>query len=357
MNTMDYVHKNKGIFLMLGSACNMKCKYCFQQTMPRIKKEISPKVFTFIQDRINNRPKESKYIIHFFGGEPLLYWDNIVKVVNYFNSSCKYIITTNGKNLTKDKIEFFNKNKIHVNISNDGEFTEKTGRENILLNSTIIDLINQIEDKSIETVLHAYNLNIEKTIEWVNKKIPNTPILFDIFHVFNDTPLDLISWKKEELNYLLEELPKKFMEVYKNNKTTTLSNFYIRYMDNYFNLQENPEKIYDISCNVLGSFINIDCQGNIYACHNSGIKLTTVDESFDNILNIIKKYYLTDRLSYLKQKGCLDCEVYSLCLGDCPLEYSNKNLQSKACIVKKALYGSVLNVFKLTEKFLNETSK
>ena len=74
----------KKIYLMLGPACNLKCRHCYEtdQPQPRLKKQIHPDVWTYL-DRIRvGRTQPMK--LTFWGGEPLLYWPLIREVVERF---------------------------------------------------------------------------------------------------------------------------------------------------------------------------------------------------------------------------------------------------------------------------------
>lgn len=67
------------------------------------------------------------YYLNFYGGEPLLSFDLIKKVVSFLNEKNKeleknahYSITTNGSLLTEGIIQFLNKHKFSVELSFDG---------------------------------------------------------------------------------------------------------------------------------------------------------------------------------------------------------------------------------------------
>ena len=66
-------------------------------------------------------------LLTFFGGEPLLEFRLIKRIVEYGNEisaksdkRIKYQIITNGSLLTKEVLEFLNKNRIFVQINIDG---------------------------------------------------------------------------------------------------------------------------------------------------------------------------------------------------------------------------------------------
>ena len=71
------------IFIMLGDKCNFNCKYCMQVNYEReqITNDINGDIFKFIEelsDSNNDRPLR----LHFYGGEPLLYFNNMFILSN-----------------------------------------------------------------------------------------------------------------------------------------------------------------------------------------------------------------------------------------------------------------------------------
>lgn len=70
---------------------------------------------------------DENYFLNFYGGEPLLFFDLIKKIVSFLeseNEKCgkkaKFSITTNGSLITEEVIQFFNENEFLVVLSFDG---------------------------------------------------------------------------------------------------------------------------------------------------------------------------------------------------------------------------------------------
>lgn len=99
------------INIKLGGKCNLHCKYCHA-----LKDEYN------FDERILPKIKELKpKLINFSGGEPLLYWEWIKKIVNYIGPIEKgYSIVTNGTLVNDEIVEFANKNVIRISLSFDG---------------------------------------------------------------------------------------------------------------------------------------------------------------------------------------------------------------------------------------------
>ena len=355
---MPYIvpeHRNKGMFLMLGSACNMKCRYCGQHEMPRVKKTVSTQTLDFIRSRINSRPQEDKYLIHFFGGEPLLYWNVIEEVVNTFGESLTYVITTNGKLLSEEKVNFFNKWKFLVNFSNDGLYTEFTGRENLLLNDDFCKLFLKIENRCVEALWHTYNHNFYELIDWIERRVPGTRIIHDDVNVCGGITKELVTYFPDILLQNEDNIPKDFMECYIKGENSHTTDYILPLIDTILSNLEKPDKQTYPKCSILGNMLNVDLQGNIFVCHNNGIKIGTVSDPINIILKRLSDYWYSIRDKIFKAKGCSTCDVVKFCRGGCPIEnINNPELIAMSCNARRSKWNTAINCVYLTEKYLNE---
>lgn len=112
-----------GGFLNVTQRCNLKCKYCFVHQQP---KEID---FNTAKDAIdfyaNNALLEAiEPSVTFFGGEPMLKYEEIIKpLVKYIRSTYgdyNISITTNGTILNEEVYKFFKENDVGMLLSLDG---------------------------------------------------------------------------------------------------------------------------------------------------------------------------------------------------------------------------------------------
>lgn len=86
----------------VGHGCNFRCKYCFEQygqpnyadvAMPY---EIADRGVQYARHVLGKLPDDSRLVVCFFGGEPLLYIDTVVRVVEALQSEVSFTIVTNG---------------------------------------------------------------------------------------------------------------------------------------------------------------------------------------------------------------------------------------------------------------------
>lgn len=123
------------LILILTEDCNFRCKYCvYSEQYPQVK-GYSKKVMNFqvakkaIDDYFVRYNKKCEYgyrkkpMISFYGGEPLLNFELIKRVVNYCNQcnyDVRYFITTNGSIMTEEIMECISENDFNVTFSVDG---------------------------------------------------------------------------------------------------------------------------------------------------------------------------------------------------------------------------------------------
>ena len=156
--SFEYKEKYKyptKICLNLTDNCNLACRYCFVEQHPHyMTYDIAKQAVDFIISNREKKNSKEKCYLNFFGGEPMLMWDEIiVPLTNYIrnnNLPINLAMTTNGTLLDEEKIQFLKNNKIFILLSLDGDSqTQNYNRpcRNNKLNS--FDLVN----KNIPSIL------------------------------------------------------------------------------------------------------------------------------------------------------------------------------------------------------------
>ena len=77
--------------LILGTDCNLNCKYCYQK---HCKNEMSYEVIDKFLERFNALP--GVHHINFFGGEPFLYMEKMLYILKRIDQKHDVSVTTNG---------------------------------------------------------------------------------------------------------------------------------------------------------------------------------------------------------------------------------------------------------------------
>ncbi len=120
----------KALCLHIAHDCNLGCRYCFAEEgeyhgrralMPF---EVGKKALDFL---IENSGSRRNLEVDFFGGEPLMNWETVKRLVEYgrsreaaHNKRFRFTLTTNGVLLDDEIMEFCNKEMANVVLSLDG---------------------------------------------------------------------------------------------------------------------------------------------------------------------------------------------------------------------------------------------
>ena len=190
--------------LTVTEDCNFRCSYCYQSKRKKYL-DLSPikNAIEFFFPFLN----EECYI-HFYGGEPLLAFDQIREAVDYIqiinkenNKRVRYTISTNGSLLNEEILNFLSCNKFFVLLSFDGfaqDITKKKGSFN--------QIVSKIEEllKTPHIELETNSVFTEETIGYLSKSIQ---FLCELGVPNIDYVLSkIIPWKHSSLKRLKKEL-------------------------------------------------------------------------------------------------------------------------------------------------------
>ncbi len=120
----------KALCLHIAHTCNLNCSYCFASQgkyhgeRAVMDFETGKRAFDFL---IENSGSRKNLEVDFFGGEPLLNFDVVKKLVEYarsiekkHNKNFRFTLTTNGMLIDDDVIDFANREMSNVVLSLDG---------------------------------------------------------------------------------------------------------------------------------------------------------------------------------------------------------------------------------------------
>ena len=120
----------KALCLHIAHTCNLNCSYCFASQgkyhgdRALMSFEVGKRALDFL---VENSGKRRNLEVDFFGGEPLMNFDVIKKLVEYArsiekekNKNFRFTLTTNGVLVDDDVIDFANKEMSNVVLSLDG---------------------------------------------------------------------------------------------------------------------------------------------------------------------------------------------------------------------------------------------
>ena len=120
----------KALCLHVAHTCNLNCAYCFASQgkyhgdRALMSFEVGKRALDFL---IENSGTRRNLEVDFFGGEPLMNWDVVKRLVEYarsvekeHNKDFRFTLTTNGVLIDDDVIDFANREMSNVVLSLDG---------------------------------------------------------------------------------------------------------------------------------------------------------------------------------------------------------------------------------------------
>ena len=129
----DFKNRNtvvKALCLHVAHTCNLNCSYCFasqgryQGDRALMSFEVGKRAMDFL---IENSGTRRNLEVDFFGGEPLMNFDVVKRLVEYARSiekaahkNFRFTLTTNGMLIDDDVIDFANREMSNVVLSLDG---------------------------------------------------------------------------------------------------------------------------------------------------------------------------------------------------------------------------------------------
>ncbi|MDD4088969.1 MAG: thioether cross-link-forming SCIFF peptide maturase [Tissierellia bacterium] len=329
----------KAMCLNMTHDCNLRCEYCFasQGTYNGEKAflsfETGKKAFDYLVKNSGNRRNLE---VDFFGGEPLMNFETIKKLVDYgrslekdYKKHFRFTVTTNGVLLDEEKINYINENMDNVVLSIDGR--------------------KETNDRMRKTINEkgSYDLIINNYKKFINKRgnkdyfargtytSNNLDFSEDVMHM-RESGFDKISvepvvaktdekfaLKEEHVDILkkeYEKLAEYFIKLY-NNKNKRFQFF-------HFNIElDRGPCIYKRStgCGAGTEYVAVTPSGELYPCHQfvgyEEFIIGNVDEGITNqaIADKFKNVSVNDK------PACRDCWAKYFCSGGCHANAYNFN--------------------------------
>lgn len=338
------------IFIVLGSECNMGCKYCIQH--PLVHKQQPPKlnmdVIEWLDKMANLRDKKLEVV--FYGGEPLLYFGTIRRFIGYSRSkNIQYCVITNGRALTEDMVNFFNAYNVQVTVSWDGKNVKETRGYDVFDRALPHkEILFKMEHLGISGVISAknYPLDILKAVQNLDNEyfpIHKEHILVNLGCLFGvnipDPSLANVDYAK--LNQQIKSIIAEYDDYLKGGNADPCL---IQWMES---------KIYDYVlvkkygpskspyCRNGYSVLNVDPAGNLYLCHNTRNPLGTIKTSAAKYLS---KVMAAHKNEAAWRDKCSACSAYSLCNQYCLL-IPDKYGEEHWCKLRRSVLTPIVDYF------------
>lgn len=359
----DGISKKKKYFanvnFILNNSCNMACSYCYankgtyNQSKSILDFEKAKEVIDTLES-LRRENKEKGFNVTFFGGEPLLEFALIKKIVKYTytvvedNANVSWFIVTNGTLLNDEIVSFFQKYNFGVTVSIDG-LKDAHDRNRVFYNGAgSYDLIVSNMKKYSQCIEFVARLTVNNenydVLEAV-KEIRKYNVKRFVFGV--DTNMSM-----ERFNVFLKNLEKLFEYYFnciKNKDYIIIDNIHRFIMHLVFR-----RKCYS-HCSAGVSFFSISSDEKVYLCHRfvgkkDGYITQLGKEFYEDIIKASKENYSIVQKGVEKRvEECADCDFSNLCGGMCYYEayMTNGEKNSKVelmCRQKKILIKETIKL-------------
>lgn len=347
------------LVLNLTNNCNLTCGYCYAKQGKYNNSGIKMShetAYNGIDLLIDSVIKNNGNIvtIAFFGGEPLLAFDLIQKIVKYTrkkipdNILTRYLITTNGTCLTKKQANFFQKNNFKVMLSIDGNpkmhnmyriypdghgsYQDTIQAVNLLLNRVPIEARITVANKNTDitkAVSHIQSLGIKRITYALD------------YYLSNENFSKFIRSLKQLFAYYTKMIQKKqFFDL--SNITEPISTIVLK-------------KKKKSHCNAGISYLSLSADGYIYRCprftDNKLFSFGTIKENDSiKIAERIRNFkYTLGGGTKNRNSDCANCCYVYLCGGICYhhsylITSDEFNTITRECYYRDQLYSQVIEM-------------
>ena len=338
----------RAVVIKMTNACNLNCAYCYVSCTRKMNDIVennciyrnAQKIVTYLVNNFSYT-KERPLGLYFHGGEPLLEFENIKRIIKWLYDSdirerVKLMIQTNGVLLSDDVIEYIKKMDICLGISLDGvgAFNNaRCGYNGLCTDETVLDSIIRTKKKGVDvgvaTVLTREN------VSGLNN-------LFEtLLHVgVNSATINFLvkngrAKGKPDLALPNEEIIKAMVGLHKWIKRTKANgeSFFERTTYSLEHLLFKGRPFFMCSsfpCGFGKETLGVDIQGNIYLCDqfisHKEMSIGNINEmSCDMIFDEFRyKAKVCGVSEILEKEKCVSCKFVKTCPRGCPaIEYFN----------------------------------
>lgn len=320
----------KALCLHVAHTCNLNCSYCFaaqgkyQGERALMSFEVGKRALDFLIENSGNRKNLE---VDFFGGEPLMNFDVVKRLVEYarsiekkHNKNFRFTLTTNGVLIDDDVIDFCNREINNVVLSLDGR--------------------KEVHDRLRKDYKGngSYDLIVPKFQEFVEKRgdksyyirgtytHKNTDFTNDIFHMadlgFKELSMEPVvcapgeeyALTEDDLPVLFEQYEILAKEMLKRDSENRGFTFYHYMID----LSNGPCIYKRISgCGSGTEYLAVTPWGELFPCHQFvGDEKYSMGNIYDGVTNT-KMRDRFKKCNVYSRPECADCWAKLYCSGGC----------------------------------------
>ena len=341
------------ITLMISQECNLMCSYCygsnnFHERMNLMSEGLAIDAINFL---LSNSGQNRDLTICFFGGEPLINFSLIKKIVTYCRKKetetkkFSFTMTSNGTILNNEIETYLQNNKIHLQISIDGNQEEHDKNRLFSDNSGTYETVI----KNTESMRKNSCVSARATITNSNLN------LISIFEHLENLGFDKVIMAPAN-NLLTEENHAKLLE-----ENLKLLDFFCSLIKNgeyekackLSSLRSSLGKVHlegrcSYACGAGSTMVAVDVNGDIYPCQRyvsmNNYRMGNVKENEMENIKFLEEIHIDNH------RQCSTCWAEYLCSGSCSYENlmatGNVNISTEtSCHNTKSLLEKLIDFY------------
>ncbi len=320
----------KALCLHVAHTCNLNCSYCFasqgkfhgeRALMPF---EVGRRALDFLMENSGSRRNLE---VDFFGGEPLMNWDVVKRLVAYARSvekekgkNFRFTLTTNGMLIDEDVIQFANREMHNVVLSLDGR---REVHDRFRVDYQGQGSFDQIVPKFQKLVQARGNRNYYMRgtfTHWNPDFLQDIEAMLDLgFTELSMEPVvcapeDPAALTEEDKGIVMEQYEKLAQKMLERKKAGKPFTFYHYMID----LESGPCIYKRISgCGSGTEYMAVTPWGDLYPCHQFvGEERFRLGSVFEGVANPgVQEEFR--RCNVYARPDCADCWAKLYCAGGC----------------------------------------
>jgi radical SAM protein with 4Fe4S-binding SPASM domain len=234
-------------------------------------------------------------------------------------------------------VDFFKQHDFCITLSNDGVHTGKV-RPNILEDRERLALLKKVNTLSFSAVLHAYNLDFERTFRYWRGKLGlghNPPAMFELLLIPWEMDSDIYDFDlrafRQSMKWLCAKAKEELAALNSGKQLypaawTLIEKICTKIMSGGMYAKDFPMT----KCGQVTHTLNVDLAGNVFACHGISLPVGTIRDNPQQWEQALWRHAKEAGL-----ESCQSCAYYPYCLGGCPLSIKSGKHQEKYCDVMK----------------------
>jgi uncharacterized protein len=329
----------KAVCLHISHDCDMRCKYCFAGTgcyngeRATMEPDTAIKAMDFVKEASRGRKNIE---VDFFGGEPLMAWDTVVKTIEYvrehekdWGKSFRFTMTTNALGLDDAKIEYLNREMDNIVLSLDGRPEVNDAlRRDAAGRGTYDRVVPGIQKMVKARKNRAHYVRGTFTAQ-------NLDFAEDVLHManlgFKQISIEPVVTKDRRFAIKKEDLPRIFSEyerlceiMLEREKSGIPFNFFHFCID----LEQGPCVIKRLrGCGAGAEYVAITPDGGVYPCHRFAgkeeFRLGSIYRPVPELNRDIMRMFA--RQNIYTRPGCRSCFARFYCSGGCSASNYEEN--------------------------------